>query len=80
MNVDTRNSSRDVRSFHKVKVLRRGQRWSVTFAARLLLGAEVGGAERPRPGWWAPKVGGGWMRGGVWPKALRPRWWESSCW
>lgn len=24
--------------------------------------------------------GEAWMSGGVWPKALSPRCWESSCW
>lgn len=30
--------------------------------------------------WRLMKEGVGWIRGGVWPNALSPRWWESNCW
>lgn len=36
--------------------------------------------ERPRADWRLEKVGGGWMRGGVWPNTLRPLCWDRSCW
>lgn len=50
------------------------------FASELvLLWEDMGDAVR---GCWRAENEDGdcWMRGGVWPKALRPLCWDSSCW
>lgn len=60
-------------NFKEIKKIKKSESKVVTLAGRLLSGAAVGSEERPRPSWWELKVGGGWIRGDVWPKALSPR-------
>lgn len=57
------------RNFEGIKKKKKSESKVVTLAGRLLSGSE----ESPRPSWWALKVGGGWRRGDVWPKAPSPR-------